>query len=114
MKFLALVFWLALCFWVGTLLGTAHAESLLASYYGSESGHRTASGEPFRPSGLTAAHRSWAFGTVLRVCFRGCVVVRINDRGPYSGRRGLDLSHGAAERIGLVGPGVARVSVERL
>lgn len=61
--------------------------------------------------GLTAAHRTLPFGTRLRVC-RGdrCVVVRINDRGPYAGGRILDLSRGAAEQIGLVHSGVAQVS----
>jgi rare lipoprotein A len=91
----------------------AHAESMVASYYGAESGKRTASGETFRPSGMTAAHRSLAFGTRLRVC-RGerCVVVRITDRGPFIRGRQLDLSEGAARVIGL--PGVGRVEVERL
>lgn len=97
------------------LVPRAHAESLVASYYGAESGTRTASGARFRPSGLTAAHRSLPFGTRLRVC-RGerCVDVVITDRGPFIRGRGLDLSHGAAARIGMLGVGVARVSVERL
>jgi rare lipoprotein A len=63
------------------LLTTAHAKA--ASYYGSESGHHTASGERFDPNAMTAAHRTLPFGTLVRVTYRGrSVVVRINDRGP--------------------------------
>jgi rare lipoprotein A len=92
------------------------ATTMVASYYGSESGNRTASGERFNPNGLTAAHRTLPFGTRLRVCYRGaCVVVRISDRGPakWTGRQ-LDLSKGAARAIGMLRVGVARVQVERL
>lgn len=91
------------------------AETMVASYYGSESGNRTANGERFHPSGLTAAHRTLPFGTVLRVCYRGCVVVRVSDRGPAKWtKRSLDLSKGAAARIGMLHVGVARVEVERV
>lgn len=89
------------------------AYTTRASYYGSESGHRTASGERFNPNGLTAAHRTLPFGTRLKVCYRRCVVVRITDRGParWTGRS-LDLSKGAARAVGMIGVGVARVSIE--
>jgi rare lipoprotein A len=92
------------------------AERMRASYYGSESGNRTASGERFRPNGLTAAHRTLPFGTQLRVCLLGrCVVVRISDRGPAKWtHRQLDLSRGAAARIGMLRVGVASVQVERV
>jgi rare lipoprotein A len=92
------------------------AERVRASYYGSESSNRTASGERFRPNGLTAAHRTLPFGTRLRVCLAGrCVVVRISDRGParWTGRS-LDLSKGAARVIGMLRVGVASVEVERV
>jgi rare lipoprotein A len=92
----------------------AHAETVLASYYGAESGRQTASGETFRPEGLTAAHRSLPFGTRLQVCYHGCVVVRVTDRGPFVRGRSLDISTGAARRIGMLGAGVAHVSMERL
>lgn len=111
----AIVLWIV--FFVGCFLvpgQSAHAETMIASYYGSESGNRTANGERFNPHGLTAAHRTLPFGTVLRVCYRGCVVVRVNDRGPFIRGRSLDLSKGAARRIGMLGRGVARVSVERV
>lgn len=113
--------YLALCAWIGACLaGAVHSETLTASYYGSESGTRTASGEAFRPEGLTAAMpgagRSIPFGARVRVCrAERCVVVRVNDVGPARRlRRGIDLSHGAAVRIGLVGVGVGRVEVERM
>lgn len=61
--------------------------------------------------GLTAAHRTLPFGTRLRVCRAGrCTIVRVNDRGPYAGRRILDLSRGAAAQIGLLDNGVSRVT----
>jgi rare lipoprotein A len=92
----------------------AFAETLTASYYGAESGRRTASGETFRPEGLTAAHRTLAFGTRLRVCrAERCVSVRVTDRGPFVRGRALDLSAGAARAIGLTGIGVGRVEVTR-
>lgn len=81
----------------------------VASYYGAEfAGRRTASGERFDPRALTAAHRTLPFGTRVRVTNPAngrSVVVRINDRGPFIRGRTIDLSRGAAERIGLVGPG---------
>lgn len=88
-----------------------------ASYYGGGErlNARTASGARFVARGLTAAHRVFPFGTRLRVCLRSCVIVRVNDRGPakWTGRS-LDLSRGAAARIGLTGPGVATVRVARI
>ena len=84
-----------------------------ASYYGNESGSRTASGQRFNQSAMTAAHRSLPFGTKLRVTHRGqSVVVTINDRGPFIKGRVLDLSTGAARAIGLTGAGVGHVTAE--
>ena len=81
-----------------------------ASWYGgSFQGRLTANGEHFDTRELTAASRTLAFGTRLRVCrARRCVVVRVNDRGPYVGHRVLDLSHAAARRLGY--EGVERVT----
>jgi rare lipoprotein A len=85
----------------------------MASYYGNESGSRTASGQRFNQSAMTAAHRSLPFGTQLRVTHGGrSVVVTINDRGPFVRGRVLDLSKGAASAIGLTGAGVGRVVAE--
>ena len=74
-------------------------------------GRLTANGERYDMHGLTAAHKTLPFGTKLRVCYEGCVDVRINDRGPFIGERELDLSYGAAKAIGLVHPGVANIEV---
>jgi rare lipoprotein A len=52
-------------------------------------------------SAMTAAHRTWPFGTRVRVCHNGCVIVRINDRGPWVRGRHIDLSPAAARAIGL-------------
>ncbi len=88
-------------------------ECGLASWYGQESGNRTANGEPFDGSGMTAAHRSMRFGTRLRVEYAGrSVTVRVNDRGPFIRGRSLDLSRAAASRLGLIPAGVGKVCWE--
>ncbi len=88
----------------------------VASFYGAEfAGRATASGEIFNPSALTAAHNSYPFGTKLRVTNlknNMTVVVVINDRGPHVAGRIIDLSRGAAEKIGMVNDGVSRVRLE--
>jgi rare lipoprotein A len=95
-----------------TLIASALA---LASWYGpGYHGRPTASGEPFNQNAMTAASPYLPFGTRLKVCLNGCVVVRINDRGPFTGGRQLDLSKAAADAIGLTSQGVARVSITRL
>lgn len=93
--------------------GTGRSFSGIASYYGNESGSRTASGQRFNQHAMTAAHRSLPFGTKLRVTHGGqSVIVTINDRGPFIRGRVLDLSTGAARAIGLTGAGVGRVTAE--
>ena len=88
-----------------------------ASWYGKpHQGQKTANGERFSPSQLTAAHRSLPLGTQVKVTNLQTgqhVVVKINDRGPYGGgkRRIIDLSEAAAKRVGLLGRGTARVQV---
>lgn len=90
----------------------------IASWYGPElHGRRTASGERFDRNGLTAAHRSHPFGTRLKVTNLAngrSVVVRVNDRGPFSRGRVVDISEAAARRIGLLERGTARVSLSHL
>ena len=87
-----------------------------ASYYGAAfAGRPTANGETFNPAQMTAAHRTLPFGTKLRVTntLNGrSVVVRVNDRGPYADNRVIDLSRGAAERIGMIHTGTAQVKLE--
>jgi rare lipoprotein A len=89
-----------------------------ASFYGNqpgEGGPLTANGERYQPSGYTAAHRTLPFGTRVRVTSPSTgrsVVVRINDRGPFTGGRVIDLSVGAARAIGLTNTGVGTVRME--
>jgi len=94
---------------VQTLSGTA-------SWYGGKfHGRRTANGETYNQHALTAAHRYLPFGTEVVVTNQNngrSVVVRINDRGPFSGGRIIDLSHQAASQIGMINSGTARVTVE--
>ena len=89
-----------------------------ASWYGPGfAGRRTASGEVFDPSDLTAAHRTLPFGTRVRVIdleTGAAVEVRINDRGPFLPGRVIDLSRAAAEALNAVGRGVIDVRVDIL
>ena len=93
--------------------GSGRSFAGMASFYGNESGSRTASGQRFNQNALTCAHRSLPFGTKLRVTHGGqSVVVTVNDRGPFIRGRVLDLSTGAARAIGLTRSGVGRVVAE--
>lgn len=90
----------------------------VASWYGPKfHGRLTASGERFDMHALTAAHRSYPFGTRLKVTGvknGKSVMVTVNDRGPFIRGRDIDLSYGAAKKIGLVGPGTAKVRLDYL
>jgi rare lipoprotein A (peptidoglycan hydrolase) len=87
----------------------------VASWYGPGfTGHTTSTGERYNPNELTAASKTLPLGSRVRVTNPDngrSVVVRINDRGPFVRGRGLDLSHRAAQQIGLTGKGVGRVQV---
>lgn len=89
-----------------------------ASWYGPGfHGRLTANGEIYDQDGISAAHRSLPFDTLLRVTrvdTGDSVVVRVNDRGPYVGDRILDLSKGAARELGILEVGVATVKLEIL
>lgn len=93
-------------------------ETGTASFYGARHhGKRTASGEPFNQHGLTAAHRSLPFGTRVKVTNLKndrSVVVRINDRGPHTRGRLIDLSKAAAQQLDMIRSGTARVRVQSL
>ena len=94
-------------------IGSGRSFSGKASYYGNESGSRTASGQRFNQEAMTAAHRTLPFGTRLKVTHGGrSVVVTVNDRGPFIKGRVLDLSKGAARAVGLTGRGVGHVVAE--
>lgn len=104
-----------------SLSGTAPAaqfyrETGAASWYGREmQGKATASGEPFDMHGLTAAHRTLPFGSVVRVTnlenFKS-VKVKVNDRGPFVRNRVIELSYGAARELGFASQGTATVKIE--
>jgi rare lipoprotein A len=92
----------------------AFAESGVASVYSTESGSKTASGQRLSPAALTAAHRSLAFGTKVRVLNNKngrSVVVTINDRGPFVRGRVIDVTPAAARALGF--SGLTQVTLER-
>jgi rare lipoprotein A len=94
----------------------ASRETGTAGWYGKEyQGKKTASGEVFDMNGFTAAHRTLPLGTVIRVTnldnFKN-VKIKINDRGPFTKSRILDLSYGAAKELGFVAEGTAPVQIE--
>ena len=101
------------CLTSSKALGGERDEIGLASYYSQN--RRTASGEPSNSNAVTGAHRTLPFGTRVRVTVLKTgkhVVVRINDRGPFSRGRVIDVSRRAAEILGMTGTGLARVRVE--
>jgi rare lipoprotein A len=92
---------------------TQFASHGIASFYSDE--QQTANGEKFDPNAMTAAHRSLPFGTKLRVTNLATgrsVTVRVNDRGPYIAGRVVDVSYSAAESLGIVGRGIAKVKLD--
>lgn len=98
------------------LRGTGITRSGFASWYGPGfNGRRSSDGSRFDMNALTAAHPNLPFGTLVRVMNhangRSCIV-RITDRGPFVRTRIIDLSRGAASAIGMLGAGVAKVSIE--
>ena len=100
-----------------TAVPTPVSHTAKASWYGPGlAGKKTTSGEPYNPNALTAASKTLPLGSVVKVTNPEngkSVKVRINDRGPFVPGRSLDLSKRAAERIGIVHRGVARVKVSK-
>lgn len=93
--------------------GSRTASHGVASYY--SEGGKTASGEKFNALEMTAAHPTLPFGTKLRVTNLASgqsVTVRVNDRGPYVRGRIVDVSYSAANALGMVGKGVAKVKLD--
>lgn len=108
---------------IETLIANEYRESKTiqqgkASWYGPGFyGRKTASGEVFTKSELTAAHRTLPMGTRLRVTNNDTgesVIVKVNDRGPFHGNRVIDLSHAAAKTLGMIQTGVCSVKIERI
>ncbi len=95
---------------------TSKVEKGQASYYADKfHGKATASGEKYDKTKLTGAHRTLAFGTVVRVTNTAngkSVDVRINDRGPFKAGRVVDVSRAAAEKLGMIQAGVINCTVE--
>jgi rare lipoprotein A len=96
----------------------AFVQEGLASYYGKDfHGKHTSSGEVFSKHKLTAAHLSLDFGTMVKVTNLAngkSVVVRINDRGPFSKSRIIDLSRAAAQKLDMIASGTAKVRIETI
>ena len=96
----------------------AYYETGIASWYGPGfHGNRTANGEVYDMDGISAAHKTLPFGTIVRVVeieTGRSIVVRINDRGPFIDGRIIDLSKGAAEKLGIVEKGITRVGLRIL
>jgi rare lipoprotein A len=94
----------------------AYVEEGVASYYAEEfNGRKTSNGETYNMHDMTAAHRTLPFGTRVRVInlITGkSLIVRINDRGPFTKDRVIDLSYDAAKKLELVGSGTSRVRIE--
>lgn len=94
--------------------GSASAQCGRASWYALHS--KTASGERMNPSAMTAAHRSLPFGTKVKVTNKRngkSVVVRINDRGPFIKGRVIDVSKGAAQKLGFISSGHTSICLDR-
>jgi rare lipoprotein A len=119
---MALMFALAPSLQAPLIAHATHASKPLkvwtvrASWYGPTfQGHLTANGELYDMAGLTAAHPTLPFGSMVRLTnLRSgkTAVVRINDRGPYVDGRDIDLSYHAADKLGIIGSGVAKVRME--
>ena len=91
-------------------------EQGVASYYGAKfHGRRTSSGEAYNKDGYTAAHKTLPFGTIVRVTAvwnQKSVDVKINDRGPFSHGRVIDISTAAAREIGMISKGIGHVQLQ--
>ena len=118
MKIISLTLIMLLCVTQGTIqvAVAANVQEGEASYYAdSLNGNTTASGEPYDKNALSAAHRTLAFGTKVRVTYLKngqSVEVVINDRGPHAKNRIIDLSGAAAKQLGLIDAGHGKVRLE--
>lgn len=114
---MVILFFAALFYMVPSVqAATCAGQWITTSWYGQESGNRTADGSYFDGSQMYAASRTMKFGTRLRLTYRGrSAIVTVRDRGPAAWtKHDLDISRAAAERIGLIHAGVGRVCVEQI
>lgn len=113
---LSFIFVFVAAFNLSALSSESYIREGMASWYGRQHHEKlTSSGEMFNMNHYTAAHRKLPFGTKVRVqnLRNGrSTIVTINDRGPFSGKRIIDLSRAAAREIGLLKKGVERVRIE--
>lgn len=116
MKKLILVLTLLSAFFTSAFGNTLYKSGVVASYYAEDfHGKKTSNGEIFNMWAMTCAHKMLPFNTMLKVTNLSngkSVVVRVNDRGPFVGTREIDLSKGAAAKIGMIGSGTAKVKLE--
>lgn len=109
---------IALILFIGFTPMAAQTLRGKASYYSKRAtGAQSASGERIHHDSLTCAHRTYPFGTLLKVTNLSNgkeVVVRVTDRGPFRRGRIVDLSYTAAEALGMLSQGIAMVQVERI
>lgn len=90
-------------------------DKVTASWYGAESGNRTANGEHFNGTSMTCAHKTLPFGTELHLTHRGnTAICRVNDRGPFVKGRELDVSRAVAAKLGMLKAGVVKLCMEKL
>jgi rare lipoprotein A len=117
-SFLIFIFYFSFFISPLTPLHAQKVQKGIASYYGKRAtGRKTSSGERLHHDSLTCAHRTFPFGTLLKVTNPAngrVVVVKVNDRGPFGRGRIIDLSWGAAKVLGILSQGIASVVVERL
>jgi len=105
-------------FFITAFIGASDSYEGFASYYGDNfTGRKTASGVRYHKDSLMCAHRTYPFGTMLKVyCHKTkkSVTVKVTDRGPFGHKRIIDLSGSAADSIGIRRMGVAWVTVEKV
>lgn len=104
------------CIISSTYANAIYKKSAVASFYAEDfHGKKTSNGEIFNMWAMTCAHKMLPFGTILKVVNLSngkWVEVRVNDRGPFVGTREIDLSKGAASKLGMIGKGTQKVRLE--
>ena len=115
LQILLICFGLSGCAEANVTQDKLYAFNSVCSWYGKESGKRTASGAKFNPLGFTVAHRTLPFGTKLKLTNKDngkSVFATVTDRGPFVKSRLLDVSEGVADALGFKKRGIANLFVE--